>query len=108
MLRGTVDFINFIRSYSVFPVFVETSSRSNFLIFFLFRYEDKRGPVGAENMVSKFQRPTRRFTGALCMPTAAGNLTLDQLVYIFTCANLLQFLITVGDFIEHNWCTMRG
>ena len=80
MLRGTAEFIHFTRSYSVFPVFVDASSRSNFLIFFVRGYKDKRGPVGNEDIVSKFQRLTRRFTGALCMPTAAGNVTLDQLV----------------------------
>ena len=59
-ILGSTEFIIFSRSYSVFPVL----NRYNFFIFFFTGTQKFLHPVGKENIVSKFQRLTRRSTRA--------------------------------------------
>ena len=77
MVFGTAEFIIFLRSYSVFPVL----NRSNFIFFFFTGTKKFLHPVGKENIVSKFQRLTRRFTGVL---SAAYEMTSYALTSSYT------------------------
>ena len=69
VLGGSAVVINLTRSHGVFPVPVETSTRSDLFLSFFFSGTSKSlVRIGDENVVSNFQRLILRITGRRCFP----------------------------------------